>query len=61
MMNAPATVAWLAGQTFSDIDLSAPWPWSVSDRGFLLSGWTYVVRSNWNLWICRVHPLLAFI
>jgi hypothetical protein len=43
MMNAPATVAWLAGQTFSDTDLSAPWPWSVSDRGFLLTGWTYVV------------------
>lgn len=43
MMNAPATIAWLAGETFSDADLSATWPWSVGDHGFLLTGWTYVV------------------
>ena len=43
MVNAPATMAWLAGETFSDKDLSATWPWNVDDRGFLQSGWTYVV------------------
>jgi hypothetical protein len=43
MTNAPATIAWLTGETFSDADLSATWLWSVSDRGFLLTGWTYVV------------------
>ncbi len=43
MKNAPATIAWLAGDIFTDTDLSAPWPWSVKDRSFLLTGWTYVV------------------